>query len=389
MNLDGLYNELISALEENSAAAPQYWSIAQLKSYLNLGQIELVKKGGFNKFLLPLSPAELGAFYLPSDVLMLGQVYYLGKALDHKAAAYLDARHGGTAHMQGKIGEGMAYANNWRNETGIPIHWYYENNKIKLYPKPESDVATLSAVRGKLTGTILAGETGIVLTGAIPLDQNLVDFYYGGIYQNKDQWQITNSGRIDFIKSDGTTWSALVDHDYEIVYIPDSVSLTTIQSSEKYLRVVAAGQTAVTVPGGYVQGIGALGVKKNGVSQAPGAFTETAPSFITIPAPAADCTYEITVTRSDPALSISILYVQKPDVLINDTDLPFTDNEYWQNAIIYYAAYRALIKEGKMSQDIQKANIQMALFNDVIDSCTSVTSADVDACEFTAMPFFS
>ncbi|MBU1109705.1 MAG: hypothetical protein KKB51_23695 [Candidatus Riflebacteria bacterium] len=388
MNFQELYEELIELLAENSKAAPQYWSVAELKRYLNRGNIELTRQGAFNQFLLPLQQAERGAFYPPADILELKRVYYNGKALDHKSVDFLDAHYGGTGHQQIKSGDGMTYACNWRGQEGVPIHWYFENNKIKLYPTPESDAASLSVVRGKLPGTVLAGATGITLAGTIPLDQNRVDFYYGGSYQNKDQWRITNSGRIDFIRSDDTTWSALVDHVYEIVYVPDSISLSTIQKSEKYIRFIAAGDTTVIVPGGYTMGVGAIALRINGSNQAPAEWSENSPAYISLTnARLLDSAAEITVTRSDPALSVSILYCQAPTKMTNDTDAPQIDNENYQRGMIHYAAHLALSKEGKMSQDLQKAQIHYDRFTEVIEAANRMTKPQIDISPYVAMPF--
>ena len=80
--------------------------------------------------------------------------------------------------------------------------------------------ASPAVIRGKLTGTILAGATGITLSGVIPADQNRVDFYYNGVYQNKDQWSISAGNAIAF-----SGWSTVADGVYEIVYIPDTTTL--------------------------------------------------------------------------------------------------------------------------------------------------------------------
>lgn len=382
MNFLELYEELIEVLAENSAAAPEYWSTAELKRYLNRANAELTRRSGFGRMLLPLQPAELGAFYPPTDLLKLVKVYYSGKQLDHKSVDFLDAHYGGTDHQQIHSGDGKTYSSNWRTETGIPIHWYFENDKIKLYPTPETDAPAMATVRGKLIGTITVGSTGITLAGTIPTDQTRVDFYYGGVYQNKDQWSITNGTTIAF-----AGWSAVAENDYEIVYIPDSVSMTTIQRSEKYIRYVAAGQTTVVVPGGYVQGVGALGVRKNGITQAPGAYTETSPSFITIPAPIIDCTYELTVTRPDANLTVAILYVQRPSTMTNDSDTPQISNEDHQRGIVHYAAHLALSKEGKMTQDMQKSQIHLARFEEVIEAIASLTKPQIDISPYVQMPF--
>ena len=182
-------------------------------------------------------------------------------------------------------------------------------------------------------------------------------------------------------------WSAVAENDYEIVYIPDSVSMTTIQRSEKYIRPVAAGQTKVIVPGGYVQGVGALAVRKDGISQAPGAYTETSPAFITIPAPIIDCIYELTVTRPDANLTVAALYVQQPSTMTNDSDAPQISNEDHQRGIVHYAAHLALSKEGKMTQDLQKSQIHLARFEEVIEAIASLTKPQVDISPYVQMPF--
>ncbi|HQB83984.1 MAG TPA: hypothetical protein PLR50_10840, partial [Candidatus Rifleibacterium sp.] len=165
MNFLELYEELIEVLAENSSAAPQYWSVAELKRYLNRANAELTRRSGLGRMLLPLQPAELGAFYPPTDMLELVKVYYNGKQLDHKSVDFLDAHYGGTDHQQIHSGDGKTYSSNWRTETGIPIHWYFENNKIKLYPCPETALSetTPTIIRGKLVGNILAGATSITL----------------------------------------------------------------------------------------------------------------------------------------------------------------------------------------------------------------------------------
>lgn len=381
MNFSELYDELIEVLAENST--PQYWLEAELKRYLNRGQRELVKLGHLNTMLLPLSQAETGAFYLPTDVLRLKRVYYAGKGLDHKSVDYLDSAHGGTGHMQMKSGDGNTYTNNWRKEEGIPIHWYFENNKIKLYPKPTSSL-TASTVRGKITGTFAVGASGLTLAGSIPLDQNRVDLFINGIYQNKDQWSISTATTIAF-----TGWSTVYDGTYEVVYIPDSVSMSVITASEKYIVYVAAGQTKVVVPGGYTPGTGSLAVALNGVAQVSTAFSETATGYITLTAaPVVDSIVELTVTRTDPTLTASMLYIQRPTDMSNDADQPLIDNEDWQRGIVHYAAYLALSKEGKMTQDLQKGQIHAQRFNEVVDDILSVSGADIDVASDVEMPFF-
>jgi hypothetical protein len=380
MNLLQLYEYLIDELAENNP--PQYWPEAQLKRYLNLGQIQLCKSTGLNEMLLPLVQAEAGAFYLPPDIIGKPQIYYKNKALDHKSATFLNAQYGGTGHIREKSGDGMTYQNNWRTEEGVPIHWYYENGKIKLYPKPETSLK-LSNIRNKLRGTYSTGDSSIPLAGEIPEDQNRVDLFMNGVYQNKDQWSITNSTTITF-----SGWSAVVGGDYEVVYLDDLVSLEEISGSEKFIRYVSAGQTKVIVPGGYTPGIGALSVAINGVTQAASAFSEPSTGYILLSSgPVTDSIIEITVTRPDPTSTAAASYIQKPVDMVNDLDLPFVKNEYWQEAIVHYAAFLALTKEGKMTQDISKGQIHANKYQSIVDEIRSVIQPEIDFSPFVDMPF--
>lgn len=383
MNFLELYTELIEVLAENSVDDPQFWSKSELKRFLNRGNRELTKQGNFNSSLLPLQQAELGAFYAPDDLLLLKQVYYNGKALDHKSVDFMDAFYGGTGHQQIKSGDGVAFSCNWRNETGNPIHWYYENGKIKLYPKPEETASATADVRGKITGSFAAGASSLSLSGSIPLDQNRVNLFINGVYQNKDQWSITNASLITL------TWTTTFAGDYEIVYIPDTITLTTIQSSEKYIRYLAVGGTKIVIPGGYTQGIGALEVSQNGVTIASSTYTEPSPNYILLnSAVTVASSFEIQVTRPDATQTVSIRYIISPTELINDSDIPEITNPDFQEGIIHYAAYLALTKEGKLTQDLQKAQIHLTRFSQTLEDAKTLTSSQVDIAPSVQMPFF-
>ena len=383
MNLSDLYSELIEVLAENSEASPQYWSIAELKRYINDGNRELTRQGGFSKFLLPLQQAELGAYYAPDDMLELKQIYYKGKALDHKDVDFLDAYYGGTAHQQIRSGDGSTFGCNWRNTTGDPIHWFYENGKVKLYPKPDEALPAPSTVRGKITGNMPLGATSLALAGSIPLDQNRVNLFIGGIYQNKDQWSITNASLISF-----TGWTSTFANDYEVVCIPDAVTLSTIQASEKYLRYLPIGATQIVIPGGYTQGIGALEISINDVTIAQSTFTEPSPNYVLLnTAVLVASSVEIQVTRTDATQTAAILYALTPSMLVNDSDIPEITNPYFQEAIVFYAAFLSLSKEGKLTQDLQKAQIHMSKFIARLEAVVSLTVPQVDIAPQVQMPF--
>jgi hypothetical protein len=74
--------------------------------------------------------------------------------------------------------------------------------------------------------------------------------------------------------------------------------------------------------------------------------------------------------------------------MVNDSDLPAIENEEWQYALVHYAAWKALTKEGKMTQDLQKAQIHAQLYQDVINDILSITRPDIDVSARVAMPFF-
>lgn len=385
MKFSELYEELIEVLAENSAAAPQYWSVAELKRYLNRGLSELCKICRLTVASLPLIQAETGAFYLPADLLRLEKIYYQGKYLDKVSVEYLDSAYGGTSHGAGLRGDGNYFSSSWRAKTGSPIHWYFENGKIKLFPKPETSL-TIDTIRQELIGTYSAGDTGITIAGAIPLNKNRVDLFMGGVKQFKDQWQIDSATRITFKKDSGATWTPLDDNDYCIRYIPDSISMDVISGSEKYLVYAVAGQRKIVVPGGYTVGIGALEVSVNGIEETD--YAETSTGYITLDdGLVVDSIVEFTVTRPDPMTTASALYLQKPVDLSDDNDQPQFEQEEWQRGIVHYAAHLALTKEGKMTQDIQKGAIHLQRFNEIVDDVLSVTGSDVNVSDSVSMPF--
>ena len=183
-------------------------------------------------------------------------------------------------------------------------------------------------------------------------------------------------------------WSAVIDSVYEVVYIPDLTTLLTIQKSEKYLINISAGQTAINIPGGYAPGIGALAVRINGINQAPTEWTENFTNYITLTtSPIIDSIVEITVTRPDPTLTVSILYVQAPNKMIGNLDRPQISNEDHQRGIVHYAAHLALSKEGKMTQDLQKSQIHLARFEEVVEAIASLTKPQIDISPYVQMPF--
>lgn len=390
MNFLGLQKKVIQKLRERPYPNPARWGLDEIKDALNEGQNEFVAQAGLFSQTVNLIPAEPGAYYIPYDIKKRGQfMYYQGLPLPFKTVDFLDSRYSGTGHNTGHVGVGLPFASNFRSREGQPICAYVEDGKYKLFPRPETTLS-LDTISESIEGTIMAGDTGITLSTAIPTDQSRVRFYYGGVYQNKDQWRITSPNRIDFIKTNNTTWTAVSTNDFEIAFIPDHVSASVVYSVKKFLVNISTGATRINVPGGYVQGIGALEIAINGITIAPSTFIESSRVFVTLVTPATtDSVAEISVRFPDPLNAASLQYTPKMPAMVADADEPaaFIPEEF-HKGIWQYACYELLgLTDGKRTQDLQTAALFFKQFQATVSDAMSLADCQMEINYDAALPF--
>ena len=372
MNFSELRAKVIQQLAESTT--PQYWSQSEIDDNINEGYREILRRCGLNRYLLPLLQSEVGKFYLPHDLMVFKKLYFQGRPLSHQSIEYLESRYSGNSFDDSMVGAGRYHQNNFRENEGDPIHWFLENGKINLYPKPTSDVSTSATVlRRYTTATLSAGSLTLTLSVSIPTDQARVEVWLNGIYQHHDQWSITNETTITFVGS-----ASGIDLDAVVRYIPDSITGADLSETRKHIINLSAGQTVVQIPGGYTQGIGALSLSINGVTQSPSVYSETSTSFITLDSgPVADSVAEVTVTYPDPFNVCGMLYLARPQELSNDSDQPDILPLDFHKGVWEYACYLCLKREGKKTQDLQKAQMRLADFEQTIDPLLQMTTPEI------------
>jgi hypothetical protein len=397
MNFSQLYNKLLSVLAETTS--PQYWSETELKKYINDGLIEFVKRTHFlqKHAYLDKSDLESGAYFLPLDIIEPIGVQFRGRPLDKKSIKFLESAYSGTAHQKYLVGTGYPFTQGWREMEGDPIHWFFESQFVKVFPKPSLSVAGSSSNLLKtIPATLYEGNAVIQLPIPLPYgNQHLIDLYIGGIYQNIGDWSIdpADSSRILL------PYTSLGTAPVEVCYQNSAVVATKFGAS------VSEGQTAITINDCfYNDSTDSLKVMLDGVKLTSSDFIASVPStndlLITLNDPAeGDCSIEVTIykplTASDSGdivpsrisdTDVTMDYIYLPETLVDDTDEPeiptFFHDVCWQ-----WAAYLALSKEGEMTQDLKKAMIYSRQFEVTISPAEKFTETEIDIEPAVQMPW--
>lgn len=144
-----IYHRLLNILAETTQ--PEYWNIDELIHYLDLGQRQLVKDSDLFRRTRKLVPAvdvmepasqmpatiltklSKGLYQIPDDCMEVENVYWRGKMLDKSNLTFLNSRFAGISHFSGKKGRGRHYEESVRETEGIPSAWTYDNG-IRIVP---------------------------------------------------------------------------------------------------------------------------------------------------------------------------------------------------------------------------------------------------------------
>ena len=383
MNLLEIYETVLDNLGEDEQ--PQFWSERELKRFINKAVNQFIADTEYLKNLFPLIQAEAGAYYVPQNLIKCKKVYYKGKPLDYKSVDYLDSKYGGIAHQDEKIGVGFPFEGSWRIQTGEPIHWYFEDAKIKLFPIPEAEAIAAGGivVRRKQEGMLSWGENIITLATEIPMDQDKVDLFLGGIYQHKPKFEILTPTTIKLTE--------LVDVpggvSFEVVSLGEAVTWEMLANARKYSMLLKAGTRKINIPTGYIRGIGAVSISIDGITQAQSAFVETDTFYIDlVDSLETDSLVELSITIPDAAVVTAMRYVYSATKLSDNYDEP-PFPEFYHDCIPSYACYLALKKEGE-TQDLQKAAINKKDYEDIKSQIETLTVSEIDINPADEMPFF-
>lgn len=396
MNLEQIYSKLLNVLAEN--ATPQYWSESELKGYINDGLVEFVKRSKFlrKNAYLDKSDIEDGVYFLPPDILEPVGVQYLGKPLDKKNLKFLETAYSGTSHQRELVGTGYLFEEGWRELTGDPVHWFFENQMVKVFPKPAVVIGGSASLIRTISATLYLGNNEIQLPIPLPYgNQNLIDLYINGVYQNIGDWTIDPADSSRILLPYTSTFTAPV----EVVYQNSAVVAT------KYGQSVTAGQDVFTFLNSFYNSLtDSVKVLQNGVLLTSADYALSVPVLnslgvtLTVPA-AADGTLEVIIYTPMAVPSSGILtpnrvadqvvtmdYIYAPTLLSDSADEPGIPSVY-HNVCWQWAAFLALSKEGAKTQDAKKATLYLDAFERAVNSSRSFTDSEVDVDPAAQLPW--
>jgi len=279
MNLGELKTKVIERLRERST--PVHWTTTEIVDAINRGCRKFVSDAKVKETILPLSPASNdGEFFMPPRLMKNTGVFWNGKKLEFVSADYLDNYYGGNV-SQFSRGDAETTSADWRLLTAdSPTSWTIEDGLVRLFPIPTSlralfkpTIDSSSIGRSHQESTLAAGATVINFANNIPQEQDMIDLFCNGVYQNVDQWSITGAKQITMIGAFAS------DQEVEIT------QLNGLTLAATHTLSLAAGVQIVTLPSPYNYLTAAVTVKINGITQAPSTFNKSGAYTITLSTP--------------------------------------------------------------------------------------------------------
>lgn len=355
MNLLALKSKVIEKLRERST--PRHWTATEIVSNINRGCKKFAGDSKAREQRLPLYAVDLssGLFAFPDRILKQTGVYYNNIKLDQVDSDYLDNTYSSEAKTT-TIGDGLYPAASWRESTAEkPLKWLIEDGMVRMFPIPSAMTSAVSLRKAQET-TLAAGAVDIVVAGPLPTDKNLIDVYLGGVYQNKDQWNVLNETTIRMVGS------LVVDVTAEVVFF-DGVT-TGNTKAFKYTFSLAAGAQSILLPRPYILSDNAISLKLNGISQAPSSFTESSAYSILLAAPLVVASFvEVTIYERIGAFPATVKCVRMPTEMVNDTDEPDLPGhlEDYHDALWMWALVECFSREGQ-EKDMSMASFYGGLY---------------------------
>ena len=380
MNLLALKNKVIQRLRERTT--PVHWTATEIVDYINRGCRRFAAEAKPKEVMIPLSPvSNNGEFAFPPRIMKQSGVYWKGIQLKHVDSRYLDNLYGGEVSPM-VIGDATEPASDWRLHTADdPVSWLIEDGKIRLYPKPNSLTAlfsnTVSSTVGRTSqeSTLAAGAVVINFTDNIPQDEDMIDLFCNGVYQNTDQWSITGAKQITMIGAFAS------DQDVEIAQY-NGVTL-----ADTYTFSFAAGVQVITLPAPYNYLTAAVTIKINGITQAPSTFNKFGVYTIILSEPlAAASTVEIKIydfalepdNIDTSAFDVKMKCVRMPVDMVNDADNPDLPDhlEDYHDCIWLWALVECFSREGQ-EKDMVMANFYAGQYQTKLQEYKMVFDAPI------------
>ncbi len=333
-----VYQRLINILAET--VNPEYWSIHELIYYLKISQDEFAKQTRITRKNCNLAQAiekitdgqtiEFldGEYCFPTDCLDVLSVQWNGKPLDQKSLTYLETAYSGTSSQEILKGSGRIMETGWRSITGFPHHWIHDRN-VRIFPLSKEEP----------TVTVLANTNAML---------------------NSNKFAVESSKGVQYV----IRFNTVVTEDNETY---TSQSLFWRLEPEKYKFFTKNDQLYLALNPKYL--------------------------LLIREAIANGKTVELLCYPLSPAVTMDYIYkpefkaLTEPFQVEQEGFVVLGLSEQWHEAVVCYAAYLALSKEGDKTQDLGKASIYQKRFQEYVEQAKGLAEGEIDIDPFVQLPF--
>lgn len=332
-----VYQRLINILAET--VNPEYWSIHELIYYLKLSQNEFAKQSRITRKNSCLAQAiekvtdgqdiEFidGEYCFPTDCLDVLSVQWNGKPLDQKSLTYLETAYSGTSSQEVLRGSGRIMESGWRSIKGFPNHWIHDRN-VRIFPLTKEEP----------TVTVLATTNAIL---------------------NSNKFAVNSSKGMQYV----VRFNTIVTENNES-YTGQSIFWRL--EPEKYAFFTKNNQLYLSLDTKY------LSLIRDAIAN--------------------DRTVELLCYPLSDSVTMDYIYkpafkALEPYQVEQEGFVVLGLSEQWHEAVVCYAAYLALSKEGDKTQDLSKATIYQQRFQEYIEQAKSVAEGEIDIDPFVELPF--
>lgn len=358
-----IYHRLLNILAEQ--LQPEYWTIDELIHYIDLSQRQFYRDSKLftkKKGLVPsfqqnepvsqmpvtiLTVLDKGQYQMPDDCMDIKKVYWRGKLLEKANIDFINAKYAGNSHFHNLKGSGEHFEAPLPMVTGEPDCWLYDNG-IRLVPCGIEDL-------------------DFWFTTLTAYDMNL--------YENTEL--VTNDLCEQFEKLALRTTHKVDSQTH--IYIQFAQKVKTVDDVDYYIdgqweRLIYNKDYYVsTENGSYIVFLSDEYIQRIKCSYR---CKTIMPTFLFI----------------NPSKFAKVDYIPIPEISwdIKTIELEGVKLEAPQihhEAIACYAAFLALSKEGKKTQDIDKSQIYLSRYNAYCNDIAKQTKGSVNVDVKSILPF--
>lgn len=358
-----IYHRLLNILAEQ--LQPEYWTIDELVHYIDLAQRQFAKDSKLfsrTKGLIPsfslnepvsqmpvtiLTVLDKGRYQVPDNCLDIKKVYWKNKLLEKANIDFINAKYAGNSHFHNLKGLGEHFDGSLTKVAGEPDSWFYDDG-IRLVPGGYDEIdfwfTTLTEYDMNLdenvelsTNDLCSEFSNLVIRNYKRVDSETCIYIQ---FAKK----IKTIGETDYY-IDGQWEKLIYGKDY---FVSTEKDLYVVFFSDEYIEKIKCTYCHKTI----------------------------LPTLLFInPSRNAKINY-----ISCPEISWDIKTIEHKGVSL---EIPEIHHEF----IACYAAFLALSKEGKKTQDIEKSQVYLSRYQAYCNDIIRQTKGSVNVDRKSILPF--